>query len=200
MNALRRLFSADRTNTGAALGAALLLVALSQPRTYQFLMNTYMGRFLLAIVVASMAYVHIYLGAIAVLLVVLSVNYHETDPVKGYNYYQYEGFSGEMDVSDVSGNKPSKPVPPTQIQPSAQPNEETKALIQETTRATLEEKGVNPDNASNTAREGFCLSDKESNILRGKQSHSVPIFNKRTQPDTISPSNGSVFDQHYAPF
>jgi hypothetical protein len=47
--------------------------------------------------------------------------------------------------------------------------------------------------------EGFCMTDRESTILKGKQSNSVPVFNNsREQSDDIDPSDKSVFTSEYA--
>jgi hypothetical protein len=52
-----------------------------------------------------------------------------------------------------------------------------------------------------TAKEGFCISDKELNILRGKQSSTVPVFNKsREQINEVDPTDKSVFSDSYASF
>jgi hypothetical protein len=48
-------------------------------------------------------------------------------------------------------------------------------------------------------REGFCMTDRESNMLRGKQSNAVPVFNNlREQSDDVSPTDKSVFTSEYA--
>ena len=50
-------------------------------------------------------------------------------------------------------------------------------------------------------REGFCMSDRELNILRGKQSSTVPVFNKsREQINEVDPTDKSVFSDSYASF
>ena len=49
------------------------------------------------------------------------------------------------------------------------------------------------------AKEGFCLSDKESTILRGKQSNSIPVSNTfRSETENVSPSSKSVFSGDFA--
>ena len=50
-------------------------------------------------------------------------------------------------------------------------------------------------------REGFCMTDRESNMLRGKQSNTIPVFNNsREQDDDISPSDKSVFTNLFSTF
>ena len=45
------------------------------------------------------------------------------------------------------------------------------------------------------------MTDRESNMLRGKQSNTIPIFNNtRKQDDDVNPSDKSVFSGSYASF
>lgn len=44
------------------------------------------------------------------------------------------------------------------------------------------------------AKEGFGMSERETNMLRGKQSNTVPVFNTaRNQPDDVSPTDNNTF-------
>jgi hypothetical protein len=48
------------------------------------------------------------------------------------------------------------------------------------------------------AKEGFCLSDKEATMLRGKQSNTIPVSNaSREQVEDVSPSSKSIFSGDY---
>ena len=50
-------------------------------------------------------------------------------------------------------------------------------------------------------REGFCMSDRELNILRGKQSNVVPVFNNyRNQNNDVLPSDKSIFSGLFSSF
>jgi hypothetical protein len=45
------------------------------------------------------------------------------------------------------------------------------------------------------------MTDRESNIIRGKQSNSIAVLNNiRNQDDNISPTDKSVFSSSYASF
>lgn len=53
--------------------------------------------------------------------------------------------------------------------------------------------------APKLSKEGFCLSDKESTMLRGKQSNSIPVSEmSRTEINDVSPSSKSVFSGDFA--
>ena len=50
-------------------------------------------------------------------------------------------------------------------------------------------------------REGFCMADRETNILRGKQSNAIPVFNNiRDQDDNVNPSDNLAFSSSYSSF
>ena len=50
-------------------------------------------------------------------------------------------------------------------------------------------------------REGFCMADRETNILRGKQSNAIPVFNNTVnQDDDISPTDKLSFSSSYSSF
>ena len=50
-----------------------------------------------------------------------------------------------------------------------------------------------------TGREGFNIVDRESNMLKGKSSKTIPVYsNTRVQSDNIEPSDKSSFSGSYA--
>jgi hypothetical protein len=60
---------------------------------------------------------------------------------------------------------------------------------------------ITSSSVTSNAREGFCMSDKELNILRGKQSNAVQVFSKsREQSDEVEPTDKSVFTSDFALF
>ncbi len=85
-----------------------------------------------------------------------------------------------------------------------------RAAVEAAARASLAQtsqsgsiKSVNPITSVNPlgGREGFCMTDRETNMLRGKQSNTIPVFNNsREQDDDISPSDKSVFTNLFSTF
>ena len=60
---------------------------------------------------------------------------------------------------------------------------------------------ITSSSISSSAREGFCMSDRELNILRGKQSNAVHVTSKsREQNDDIEASDNSVFSSGFSLF
>jgi ABC-type multidrug transport system fused ATPase/permease subunit len=165
----------------------ILVIMLSQSRFLDFLIDTHLGRVVLLTMVILIAYTNKILGLVSVLAIIIAFNNNQSNMVYAYNFY--EGFEASGNVVDSSSN----------IATIKDKVEERKAQMveliaeKETNAATTETfKG---------GREGFCMSDRESNILRGKQSNTLPVFNNlREQSDDISPSDKLVFTSDYAAF
>jgi hypothetical protein len=51
----------------------------------------------------------------------------------------------------------------------------------------------------NKSIEGFCMTDRESNILKGKQSNTIPVFNSnKNEIDNVSPYENSFFTNDFS--
>jgi hypothetical protein len=156
----------------------ILVILLSQSRFFNFLIDTYLGRLILITFVSLIAYFNKVIGLVAVLFIIIAFNYNDTNI---YNNY-YEGF-------DTSGNEIIKD----------KSNKDTENV---TTTSSMASSNNSPKmNNVEEGREGFCMSDKELNILRGKQSNAVPVFyNSRNQSDDVLPSDKSIFSGLLASF
>jgi hypothetical protein len=195
----------SKNNMGVAM-TLILAILLSQARFFDFLIDTSLGRMVLLAFVILIAHTHKILGLVAVLFIILAFNFNDINMVHSYNYY--EGFDISGNSIDISGNS---------IDMSGNA---LKGTIQNAIKSKLQtvqqDMSGNITNASTTAtttsssvsgtetfkgREGFCMTDRESNMLRGKQSNTVPVFNNlREQSDDVSPSDKSVFSSDYASF
>jgi hypothetical protein len=174
----------SKNNMGVVM-SLILVVLLSQSRFFDFLMDTPLGRMVLLAFVILIAHTNKFLGLVAVLSIIIAFNHNEMNMVHGYNFY--EGF--EASGNTLTLNTPVK----DEIQNKLQ-DKKAKVVANQTTTTT---------STSNTetfkSREGFCMTDRETNMLRGKQSNAVPVFNNlREQSDDVSPSDKSVFSSDYA--
>lgn len=169
-----------KNNIGVLI-TLILVVLLSQSRFFDFLINVPLGRFVLIAFVIINAYIHKILGLLSVLLVILAFNHNKLNMVYGYNLY--EGFSQHDKTSNIT--TPSKP------KPRPMPVAENTAMTTSTSVSGTE---------TFKSREGFCMSDRETNMLRGKQSNTVAVSNNlREQSDDISPTDN--YDKsNYATF
>ena len=153
-----------------------LVVVLSQARLFDMLTETALGRLVLLSFVVFLASLHKIAGLVGVLVVMVAYQRHAYS-VHSYNFYEGFEVQGEKKEPKKEGSNGEDPK-------KEGPNKEDHKK---------------EDKEPSEAKEGFCLSDKESNMLRGKQSNSVPVPEvSREQHDDVSPSSKSFFTSDYA--
>ena len=129
--------------------------------------------------------------------------------VQSYNYY--EGFDGSENTTNGSENTPDSAILKDKIATNKAKENILKNnlnILQQKANNDSQDATTTSSVASNTTgtesfkgREGFNLQDIEVNMLRGKQSNTVPVFNdSREQNDNVSPSDKSVFISDYSSF
>jgi hypothetical protein len=166
-------FKFNSKNTMGVMITLILIILLSQSRVFDFLIDTALGRMILLSLIIFIAYTNKILGLVAVLFVIIIFN----ENIRGSFGTFFEGF-------DVSKNS-------TEMQKGEKTNE---------LRITPKENATN-NSKSVKSIEGFCMTDRETNILRGKQSNTVPVFNNlRGQSDDVSPYDNSEKSSGYALF
>ena len=191
-------------NIMGIVSTLILVVLLSQSRFFDFLTETPLGRMVLLAFIILISYTNQILGLLAVLLIIIAFNQYDMNVVKSYNYY--EGF----DVSDLSGNMTaSNVVNDKATMLKAKDNIMKKKLnavntkinnASDTATTTSSASATTSSTESFGGREGFCMADRELNMLRGKQSNTIPVFNSREQDDDISPSYKSIFSSSFSVF
>jgi predicted lactoylglutathione lyase len=204
-------------NNMSVVVTLILVVLLSQSRFFDFLTDTILGRILILMIIIFISHTNKFLGLLAVLFIMIAFEQHNKNIVQSYNFY--EGFDVSGNTSDISGNQIASAIMNDKIsimqskedilkqQLSALTNQSNTSGTTSTSTTTSNVPTSNvPTSTGNTstslgAREGFCMTDRESNILRGKQSNSIPVFNNtRDQDDSISPTDKSVFSNIYFSF
>lgn len=198
----------SKNNMGIVI-TLILVILLSQSRFFDFLTETALGRMFILMLIILISYTNKFLGLLAVLFIIIAFNQYSLgdNVVQSYNYY--EGFDGSGNITDASGNATASAVLNDKItiekakediasqKLTALNNEANSSQTATTTSSAAS--GTNAESFG--GREGFCMTDRESNILRGKQSNTIPVFNNtRNQDDDISPSDKSVFSSSYASF
>lgn len=190
----------SKNNMGIAV-TLILVILLSQSRFFDLLTETTLGRMFILVLIIFISYTNKFLGLVAVLAIIIAFNQYNMNEVQTYNSLMYEGFDVSGNSFDISGNSISsatkiakETIVSKEFKPSNESNSAQIATTSSsaTTGATTESLG---------GREGFCMTDRESNIIRGKQSNSIPVFNNaRNQDDNISPSDKLLFSSSYASF
>jgi hypothetical protein len=182
----------SKNNMGVFM-TLILVILLSESRVFDLLIDTPLGRMMLLAFVILIAYTNKILGLIAVLFIIIGFNQNNMSMVYSYNYY--EGF-------DVSGNALNGTVKDkiTSKLQSAQTNISNQSTSDTSETATTTSSSVAGTETFKGGREGFCMTDRETNMLRGKQSNTVQVFNSREQSDDISPSDKAIFTSEFASF
>lgn len=173
-------------------GTLILVILLSQSHFFDFLTETALGRIFLLLFTILISYTNKFLGLLAVLCIIIAFNNNDI------NYKFYEGFdsSGNSLATTISQDKPqinqAKQNISTNLQQKKQQSVNNASQTATTTSSAA---------STSSGTEGFCILDRENNMLRGKQSNSVPIFNNsRQQDDDVSPSDKSIFSDSYSTF
>ena len=181
----------SKNNMGAVV-TLVLVILLSQSRFFDFLTDTTLGRMVVLVLIIFISYTNKILGLLAVLFIIIAFNQYDMNVVQSYNYY--EGF-------DVSGNTSVKQAK-IDIDKAKEDAKKQKATDLNNKVNSSQTATTSSSSASESfgGREGFCMTERESTILRGKQSNTIPVFNNARDQDDVSPSDKSIFSGAYASF
>jgi hypothetical protein len=163
----------------------VLVILLTQSRLFDFLTETPLGRMVLLAFVIFISYTNHILGLLAVLVIIIGFNQHDMNI--------YEGVSNRrINMPKVKIPKPVTTVVDEEIK--------DKEKIIELEKKLMEIKAAKETETA-ASKEGFCMAEKELTMLRGKQSNSIPVFNKsREQEEGVSPSDKSIFKNLFSEF
>lgn len=193
----------SKNNVGTAV-LFLLVIALSQARAFNFLIDTALGRFFLIICVVGLSYSHKILGVVGVLFIIIMFN---------SNMY-YEGFgnnsksSSSSSSTDASSNSTDASYNSTDASSNSTTQidtEQIKAMIKQqiadaSNNNTSSDSSSNSSSKNSKASEGFDILGMENSIKRGKQSNSIPVNSFMRDSDSISPYEGSSILGNFSPF
>jgi len=184
----------------------ILAVLLTQSRIVAFFINTFLGRMLLLFLIIFITCTNNMLGLLSVLFVIIAFNNTINENIiQSYNYY--EGFdSSNNDIANsvmqdkLSILQAKEDILKKKIDFIKQNPNSSQTTDDGSTTATTTSTAVSGTETFK-GREGFCMTDRETTMLRGKQSKTVPTFkHSREQPDDVNPSDSSNFTSDYASF
>jgi len=189
----------SKNNVGT-LVLFLLVIALSQAKAFNFLIDTALGRFFLIICIVGLSYSHKILGVVGVLFIIIMFN---------SNMY-YEGFGNK---SNSNSNSDSSSTDASSNSTDASANsttqidtEQIKAMIKQqiadasNNNTSSDSSSSNSSSKNSKASEGFDVLGMENSIKRGKQSNSIPVNSFMRDSDSISPYEGSSILGNFSPF
>ena len=186
----------SKNNIGTVV-LLLLVIALSQAKTFNFLIDTALGRFFLIIFILCLSYCHKIFGVVGVLFIIILFN---------SNIY-YEGFENKNDANtDVTAmesntDKIKHVITQKIIDPS---NNNVTSDESNDTKISNDTNDIKIKNVKDTknakAAEGFDILGIENNIKRGKQSNSIPVNSFMRDADSVTPYDGTSFLGSFSPF
>jgi len=186
----------SKNNIGTAV-LLLLVIALSQAKTFNFLIDTALGRLFLIVFILCLSYCHKILGVVGVLFIIIMFN---------SNIY-YEGFGNESDTTadtttadtttDASADTTTMKVDTDKIKHVV-----TKKIVDDSNNDITTNSSNNTTTSNNNkiknakivkAAEGFDILGIENNIKRGKQSNSIPVNSFMRDADSVAPYEETSF-------
>jgi hypothetical protein len=177
----------------------ILVILLTQSRLFDFLTETPLGRMVLLAFIIFISYTNHILGLLAVLVIIIAFNQHDMNI--------YEG----LKMPKINTPKINMPEEDDEDEDDEDDEEEDtkdkkkirryKGPRRNGPRRNGPRRYRPKGNAKVDSKEGFCMAEKELTMLRGKQSNSIPVFNKsREQEEGVSPSDKSIFKNLFSEF
>ena len=193
----------SKNNIGSVV-LLLLVIALSQAKAFNFLIDSALGRFFLIVFILYLSYCHKILGVVGVLFIVIMFN----------NNMYYEGFGNKSSSSSTdttSTDTSSTDASSNSVDASSNSISLNTDQIKEMVKQQISEKASNNSSTTDTttdttktkdskAVEGFDILGIENSIKRGKQSNSIPVNSFMRDADSIAPYEGTSFLGSFSPF
>lgn len=188
----------SKNNVGSVV-LLLLVIAVSQAKAFNFLIDTALGRFFLIICIVGLSYSHKILGIVGVLFIIIMFNsnmYYE-----GFGNNSKSSSSSSTSSTDASSNSTdASSNSTTQID-----TEQIKAMIKQqiadaSNNNTSSDSSSDSSSKNSKASEGFDVLGMENSIKRGKQSNSIPVNSFMRDSDSILPFEGSSVLGNFSPF
>ena len=183
----------SKNNIGTVV-LLLLIIALSQARAFNFLIDSALGRIFLIVFILCLSHCNKILGVVGVLFIVIMFNTNMYS--EGFETSDGKTITKPTDTTKTDSTQAhSTQSNTTQIEPTKLKENIKKQLSDAKTNLD-----ASKDTSSTTAAEGFDILGIENNIKRGKQSNSIPVNNFMHDSDSISPYEGSSFLGSFSPF
>jgi hypothetical protein len=187
----------SKNNVGAAV-LLLLVIAISQSRIFNFLIDSALGRSILIIFILYLSYCHKILGVVGVLFIIIMFN--GNNMFNGNMFYEGFGNSNNSSSSSSTDTDASSNSTTDASNSTVTVNKDMlKAMIQ---KQISDASNNNTSSSSSKPTEGFDILGLENSIKRGKQSNSIPVNQLSRNADSISPyeGEGSTFLGSFSPF
>jgi hypothetical protein len=207
----------SKNNVGVVL-ILLLVIILSQNRTLNFLIDTYLGRIFLIALLLIVGYCNKILGIVFVFIIIISFNM-KPRYLEGLTTETTQTASNEtkQDIKDKKKDKREEVINDVVLngpkphlygpgQPQVPPNASSQTTVTpeevSTTESAESAQGVEAFTQNiNRRSEGFDLVGAENAIKRGKQSNSIPVSSfSRTYKNVLPVDSKTLFNHNYSMF
>lgn len=170
-------------NNITIISTLILVILISQSKIFNFFMDDYLGKFLFIVAIILIATFNKIAGLLIILVIILMFNKNDNYVVSFKSsqggetlYNSIEGFDNYLANNDDKKLRDKLLISSVVSSTENNTNSELDTTISETFKSAI-------------AREGFCLVDKETTILRGKPSNQINISNiKNASIDDIRPA------------
>jgi hypothetical protein len=197
----------SKNNVGVVL-TLLLIIALSQSKFFNFLLDNALGRAILIVIILSLSYINKIFGVIAVMFIIIMFNSSDIGYLEGLEGLDPSGNNVEQNKEDrilerekiranVKANLDAKQnadvstssVVPSSVMPtSVMPSSTTTTSVAPVSSTSS---SVTTTPSTTSASEGFDIIGTENHIKRGKQSNSIPVNESmRSSYSVVSPFDG----------
>lgn len=159
----------DKKNVGI-ISTLILIILLSQTRVFDFLIDTILGRTFLVLLILAISHASKILGVVSVLFIIIMFNQSKF----GY----MEGFTN--DVENMLNNE--------EIKEKVQTKMGDLRIKKQNGDVSATTSSSNSSNETFEAREGFNIIDRESSILKGKNSNQHPVSDdQKNKTEQVQP-------------
>jgi hypothetical protein len=197
-------FNLVSKNNLGAVGALMLVILLTQARTFNFLVDTILGRFALIIMLILISYANKIFGVVSVLLIVVLFNVSDIGYLEGFdgnkgNENKDENVNkdeNEKKIDTLENNKLSENntdendtnmKKKINVITNSQDNSSQNKI--ETTIQTQQE---------TTATEGFNILGMENDFKRGKNSNTIPVSSLMNSSDSVLPYDPNSISENFS--
>ena len=185
-------FKQNMKNCTGVVLILLLLIFFSQAKTFNFFINTYLGRVLLIIILLVASYCNQIFGIVIVLLIIIvfnnvSLTEGMTTNKEGEAEHPKEDTNSKKDFDEIISNNQEIVSPIESIEPNV---------------PFLKDNSTNEElHKNNKSIEGFDMIGTENSIQRGKSSNSIQINEDTRSFKNISGTDtDSLFINNYSNF
>jgi hypothetical protein len=165
----------SKNNVGA-VSTIFLLILLTQAKFFNFLISTPLGRSILILFILGISYTNTIFGVVLVLFIIIKFNNIDINYIEGFTNSNSDSVTNIKEKYKIEQTKNKT-------------NDKVQGKNNET-KGKLESK-VN-------SIEGFNMIERESIMMRGKNSNEIPVFSNTRNQDDVEPSDKSMFSGNFS--